>query len=137
MTRMNANRKTARNGGFTTAQIRGWGKWMRLGFEVPPRLRGGAAFLGFASIRVIRGQKILARCLVMRTPKLARATRAVPYGEGEAPSSSDMGITPGIMPGEASNIPVLLSGCRAARTWKVRFSSPRITVTGTTSPAVT
>ncbi len=125
-------------------------------FEVPSRLKGGAAFLGFASIRLICGQKNFGQVLGNEDTETStfatanpscggrdahstslRAGSAVPYGEGEASSSSDMGITPGIMPGEASNIPVLLSGCIAARTWKVRFSSPRITVTGTTSPAVT
>ena len=32
--------------------------------------------------------------------------RVLPYGEGVASSSSDMGITPGIVPGEASSTPV-------------------------------
>src|SRR5262249_12879177 len=58
------------------------------------------------------------------------------YGDGGASSSSDIGMTPGIAPGEASNTPGLLAGCMAACTWKVRFLSPRITVIGTVSPAV-
>lgn len=43
------------------------------------------------------------------------------YGEGAASSSSDIGRTPGIVPGEASSTPALLAGCRAACTWKVIF----------------
>jgi hypothetical protein len=66
----------------------------------------------------------------------ARVTRALRHGEGGASSSSDMGSTPGIVPGEASSTPVLLAGCIVACTSKVIFLSPRITVIGTASPAV-
>ena len=44
-----------------------------------------------------------------------------PYGEGDTSSSSDMGMTPGMTPGEASKTPVRVAGCIAACTSKVSF----------------
>jgi len=52
---------------------------------------------------------------------LEKFSLQINYGEGTVSSSSDIGTTPGIVPGEASNMPVLLTGCMVACTWKVIF----------------
>ena len=56
------------------------------------------------------------RCNETRSEARLSRQHALLHGEGGTSSSSDIGTTPGIVPGEASNMPLLLAGCIVACT---------------------